>query len=307
MEHILYAISDSNISSIMSIIKPLAILVIGWMISKWLSGALWGFFTKSVFLPKLLKLLDVHMSSKKIGALTTQLIYIILLLFVLVAFFQSIQLGVLSETINGFIAYGLPKLANAVLLTLVAWLLASIAKVALTKIMTKAKVDKKLASGAGSTKTSVTETSSNALYWIIILFFLPQILWALGQQELLKPITHITDQLFGYVPNIISAGVIFVIGLFIAKILKKISYSLLVSLKADHIVDRVGFKGFSLSSIASSVVYAVVVIPVAIQALDKLEIPAISGPATEILNTNDWHTSKHYYCCHYYWCIRYYW
>ncbi len=283
MENLSQIIPAGIFGSMLVILKPLAILIVGWIIAKIVSNFLWTLFSKSKFIPKLFKLLDVKVTSKTVWSVATQVIYVILLLFVLVAFFQSVDLWSISTTINSFITTGLPKLANAVLLAIIAWLLASVAKVSITKVMKKAKVDKKLSEDIKS--TSVTDTSANAVYWIIILFFLPQILGALGQQELLKPITNLTDQLFGYIPNIIAAGVIFVIGLFIAKILKKITIAVLSSFKADKAVEKIGLKGLSVSEIAGSLVYAVVIIPVAIQALEKLEIPAISGPATAMLNT----------------------
>jgi len=44
-----------------------------------------------------------------------------------------------------------------------------------------------------------------------------------------------------------------------------------------------GLNDFSISGLAGTIIYVLILLPVAIQALDKLQIEVISGPATLML------------------------
>ena len=83
----------------------------------------------------------------------------------------------------------------------------------------------------------------------------------------------------------IGATIIFVIWLFIAKIVKQITISILDSLKIDKAGKKIGLKDFSISKLAGTITYVLILLPVSIQALDKLQIEVISWPATEMLQT----------------------
>lgn len=165
-----------------------------------------------------------------------------------------------------------------------AWVIASLSRFALSKTLQKMHLDKKISHDV-KTSANVSDTIANIAYWFIILFFLPGILGALGQQELLSPIMGIRDQILNFIPNIIAAGVVFIIGWFIAKVLKKITLGVLESIHLDKNLEKTGLKGFSFTQLAGTVVYAIVIIPVAIEALDQLHIDSISGPATVMLST----------------------
>ena len=160
------------------------------------------------------------------------------MLFVLVAFFDKLGLDQINEPINSFITGALPGALNAIGLTLVALITATIAKLAIRSSLEKMEFDQKFSQDI-DTDTHMTYTIANIAYWFIILFFLPSILGALGQQELLNPIMGIRDQIIAFIPNIIAAGVVFIIGWFIAKILKKITTGVLTSIHLDQNIEKI--------------------------------------------------------------------
>jgi hypothetical protein len=114
------------------------------------------------------------------------------------------------------------------------------------------------------------------------------------------------NEIFGFLPHLIAAGLIFFVGLVVARIVKRLVETVLVAANVDGLLARVGIgstegtvrtdpaavpagaaPGATRASIARAagvLVYALIIIPVAIAALQALGISSISGPATAMLN-----------------------
>jgi hypothetical protein len=135
----------------------------------------------------------------------------------------------------------------------------------------------------------LSEALGNIVYWFIILLFVPSILAALGMAETLAPIVAMLTTLMLYLPNILGAILVFVIGWYVAKIVRRIVVNFLTALGADNWGQRIGLStatgGQTLSGIIGTVVYVLILIPVLISALQVLDIAAISVPATNMLNS----------------------
>lgn len=221
-------------------------------------------------------------------------VYWLIMIFVLVAFLQALRLDVVSEPLNDFLqqifSY-LPRVGGALLLLGAAWVVATVAKLLFTNLLARFNLDDRL-SGAteGETEASpflVNETLGNALYWFILLFFLPLILDVLELQGPLEPVQNLLDDILSALPRILTAVIIGVLGWLIARIVRGITTNLLASTGADQLGARFGLdqstQGTSLSSIVGTVVYVLILIPTAIAALNALEIDAISDPAVDML------------------------
>jgi hypothetical protein len=121
------------------------------------------------------------------------------------------------------------------------------------------------------------------------LFFLPTILDALALQGLLEPVQSLLNEVLGFLPNIFAAGLILIVGWFIARIVQRIIINLLVAVGADQLSDRLGFDTLlgsqSLSGLIGLVVYVLVLIPVLIAALNALALDAVTQPAANMLDT----------------------
>jgi hypothetical protein len=119
------------------------------------------------------------------------------------------------------------------------------------------------------------------------LLFLPALLDALDLQGLLTPVQGMVDDVLGYLPNILGAALILVIGWFIARLVRQIVTNLLAAAGADALGGRVGLNQAlgdqKLSGLIGVIVYALILLPVIIAALDALEVDAISRPATTML------------------------
>ena len=54
----------------------------------------------------------------------------------------------------------------------------------------------------------LSKTLSDAVYWLVLLLFLPAALGALGIEGLLTPVQNLVGEVLGFLPNILAAGLI---------------------------------------------------------------------------------------------------
>jgi len=219
-------------------------------------------------------------------------VFYLIMLIVLMAFFSTIKLTMVTEPLNAvlqpFLAY-LPRLIGAAALVLVAWLLATALKKIIRGVLKATKLDEKLggATGEGAQPMPLSETFADVVYWLVFLIFLPLILQALDLQALLEPVTTLFNKVFAFLPNIISAAAILVIGWFIARIVQRIVQSLLASAGLDRLSEKWGLAASlgkqRLSGVLGLVVYFVILVPVLISALSALQLEAITKPASDML------------------------
>lgn len=222
-------------------------------------------------------------------------VFWLIMLFVLVAFFQTLGLTLVTEPLNNFLnqlfVYA-PRLLGAGVLLLVAWVVATVARFLINKGLTATKLDRRLSRQAGvedEDAVPMTKTISDAAYWLVLLLFLPAVLDALAVPGLLAPVQEMIGEILGFLPNLFAAGVLFAVGWFVARIVQRIVSNLLAAVGTDRLSERVGLApvlGRSrLSDVVALVVYVLILIPVLIAALNALAIEAVTQPASQMLNT----------------------
>ena len=223
------------------------------------------------------------------------LLYWIVILFTVVAVLNALRLEVVSRPLGGFLntVIGfIPKLLGAAIILGIAWLVATVVKLITTRGLRAARLDERLDQRpAGTTQPpnqlSLSDTIGNALYWFIFLLFLIPVLDTLDLQQALLPIQNLVNQILSALPNILAAVLIAVAGWFLATIVRRIVTNLLASTGIDAAGTRFGLRrtagGQSLSGIIGTIVYVLILIPIAIAALQQLQIRAISDPAISML------------------------
>ncbi len=136
-------------------------------------------------------------------------------------------------------------------------------------------------------------------YWLVWLVGLVVALQPLGLSQALTPVRAMTEEVFAYLPRIVAAGVIFFVGILIAKVVRNIVETALAAANADGWLTRAGVgeltaapdgatgtvRRVTLSKTVGVIVFALIVIPVAIAALQALGISSISEPAVVVLQT----------------------
>ena len=214
--------------------------------------------------------------------------------FVLVAFFQALGLTLITEPLNRFLIQifdYLPRLIGPAILLLIAWVVARSLRFLVRRLLGAARVDERLGEQVGAEEesaVSLSDSLAEAVYWLVLLLFLPAVLGGLGLDGLLQPVQNLVDSLVGFLPNLIAAAVILGVGWLVAKIVQRILSSLLAAIGIDRFSERVGLAGAlarPLSEIVGLIVYVLILIPVLISALDTLQLVSITQPASQMLRT----------------------
>ncbi|PLZ46079.1 hypothetical protein CBP15_22605, partial [Fischerella thermalis WC442] len=230
----------------------------------------------------------------KVETLISNLVFWGILLLTLVAVLDTLELRVASQPLNTFlnqIGDFLPRLVGALIFAGVAWLVASVVKLITIRGLQALRIDERLSppedGGTTQNQLPLSNTIGNALYWFIFLLFLIPILDTLGLQRALQPVETLVTEILAILPNVLGAIIIGVVGWFIATIVQRIVTNLLAATGIDNLGTRLGLSRTEgtqpLSRIIGTIVYVLILIPVAIAALNTLQIAAISVPAIAML------------------------
>ena len=138
-----------------------------------------------------------------------------------------------------------------------------------------------------ASRRSLSKTLGDAVFYLVLLLFLPAILGELELGGILGPVQGLVNEILGFLPNLFLAAVILIVGAFVAKILRRIVENLSAAAGADQLSERVGLAratgGTSLSNLLGLIVYILVLIPVIVAALQALDVEAVTAPASAML------------------------
>ena len=176
------------------------------------------------------------------------------------------------------------KIFFAVAIVVVTWALAKAAKWAFAKMVDQISFLQRDTSSGESVGMALGRIVS-LLVW---LFGLLAVLQQLGFDSVITPVQGLLGNFIGYVDNIVFAAAIFFIGSMIARIVRDLVETALSTVNFDKWANRGGVEAMTgnsaISKTIGTIVYVLVIIPVAIAALQMLEISAITEPAMNLLN-----------------------
>ena len=177
----------------------------------------------------------------------------------------------------------LEKVGLAVLVLVVTWALAKGAKWAFAKLVDNVAFFRR---GTGSGQ-SLGESLGKIVSLLIWLFGLLILLTVLGLGNVAGPIDTLLNNVMAFVPRLVGAGLIFFIGLMVARIVRDLIVTALRTVDFDKWANRGGVDTMTgntaISSTIGTIAYALIVVFVAIFALDVLELESVSGPASSML------------------------
>ncbi|WP_201580563.1 mechanosensitive ion channel [Psychrobacter glacincola] len=187
-----------------------------------------------------------------------------------------------ANMVNQVLAF-IPNLIGAIAVGIIGWVLATVARTAINAALAKTSMDERLSAQAGVKPMS--STIADMVYWFILLVVLTMVLGKLELDGLFAPLTNMVDKIFSFIPNILIAGVVFVVGYIIAKVVRGIVTNLVSTFNVQELATKAGLsEKNSLPNIAGSLAFLVVIIPTIIAALNALKIEVIARPATNMLN-----------------------
>ena len=296
MEQLNQLVGPSPGEFVFRVVLALVILVVGWLLALLFAAITRNLLKRTNIDNRLAGQMGSDKAALSIEDVSGKLVFYFVLLITLVAVFQALNLVVIAASFNQIleaILQFIPKLLGAAILALVAWAVATILRLIVSKGLGMFKFDDKLGEEAGLAEEGrppLSDSLATIVYWFVWLIFLPAILGVLNLGGLLLPIQDMVAVLLTYLPNVFGALVVVLIGWFVARVVRIITVNFFVAIGTDKLGERVGLTGNvtggqTLSQIIGLVVYILILIPVIIAALQVLDIAAISVPATNMLNS----------------------
>jgi hypothetical protein len=279
------------------LLGAVVILLVGWLIAASVAAVTRGILNRTQIDNRIAAGVVGREDSNElpqVETLISNLVFWGILLLTLVAVLDTLELRVASQPLNAFlnqIGDFLPRLVGALIFAAVAWLVATVVKLITIRGLRALRVDERLSppedSGTAQNQLPLSDTIGNALYWFIFLLFLIPILDTLGLQRALQPVEALVTEILAILPNILGAIIIAAVGWFLATVVQRIVTNLLAATGIDNLGTRLGLSRAAgtqpLSRIIGTIVYILILIPVAIAALNTLQIAAISVPAIAML------------------------
>ena len=130
--------------------------------------------------------------------------------------------------------------------------------------------------------TDLTAPISSLVKAVLTIFVLMAVLQHFGLTDVLAPLQAMVQKFTSAVPNMIGAGVIAYAGWIIAKMVSQLVGMGLSKLDAQ-IAERTGNSDVQISKFGSAFVFAAILLPISVSALGVLNIPAISDPASAMI------------------------
>ncbi len=181
-----------------------------------------------------------------------------------------------------------PRIAAVIAILLAAHFLAKGAQWGLARLVDRAPALKRHNEAAAPRETPGYQLGQLA-YWLVLLVGLIAALTVLGLTSAVTPLNALLYEVLSYVPDVIGAVVIFVVGLVVATVARRVVEAALNAARIDRWLEEAGLTRVTgasgLAKTFGTLAYVLIVIPVTIAALQELGIAAISDPAVAVLAT----------------------
>ncbi|MFJ7970316.1 mechanosensitive ion channel [Psychrobacillus sp. NPDC096389] len=280
-----------SLSLLPELLIGLVVLLIGFFIAKLLDNTTY----------KLLRKFHVNerlgntKSKWTVEKIISKVVFAIVLIFAFVLFFNILNLNTMATpfiSMYSGLTGAFLNVLKAALILLFAWILATVVKKVIQMAGSKLKLNKYVGKTGVDPQqvdqTKWTDTAANVAYYLIFLLFIPAVLNALGIDGLSGPFEGMLASFFNFVPKLVSAAIVLVIGWFVAKLVRNLIEKFLQSTGADRLADKLKFSGFiegtSVSKVFGIVAFVFIMIPVSITALEILDLEGISAPAIAMLH-----------------------
>ena len=144
---------------------------------------------------------------------------------------------------------------------------------------------------AKTTGGNIGKSVGKAVFWLALLYTLFLALSRAGLGEYFGPVENLFDSIAAFIPNLIGAGFTFFIGFIVAKVAGNATTSVLEAAQVDNFAARTGVTDIeegapasnSLAKGLGTLVFVLIIVPVAIAALGALNMEEISGPLSNML------------------------
>lgn len=182
---------------------------------------------------------------------------------------------------------GLTNVLIALIILGLGYVIAKVVEMVVVAILRRTSLDDRLARAMGAQpdqEVGVEQATGRLVFYVLMLFVLLAFFQRLNLTYLTEPLNRLIARIVDFIPNLVAAALILFVGYMIARVLRGLVTNIAAGLGAERLARRVGLN-MSLSRLIGTLVYALILVPAIIAALNALDIDAISNPATAMLQT----------------------
>ncbi len=276
------------------LLGAVAVIVIGWLVAKLVA---WG-LRKAVDSLSIAKSVNVSagMGVPTLGENLGKAVYWVVILIALTSALGLLGMestvAPLTNMVDLFLAF-LPNLVGAGLIFGIGYIFASIARRAVTSVLTVARLDT-LIKKAGLAQVTNMQTLPNVIGLLVFVLILLPVsiasLDALKMEAVSVPATKMLEGILYAIPNIFIAGIVLLIASVVARFVGDFLQQLLPQFGVDEAVNKLGLLGTTASDndLSGSIVIAkvasfLIILFGAIEAAHLLQFDTVSEILTTIL------------------------
>src|SRR5438309_6538929 len=131
-----------------------------------------------------------------------------------------------------------PKILIAILILIATWIVARAVKWVIQKAIDRTPALRRHMTGpSDETVGHQLGTIAKLIIWLVGIMAALQFL---GLGQILSPINALVNEIFAFLPHLIAAGLIFFVGLVVARIVKHLVETVLIAANVDGLLARVG-------------------------------------------------------------------
>lgn len=276
------------------LLGAIAVMVIGWLIAKLVA---WG-LRKAVDSLSIAKSVNESAGIGKptLGENIGKAVYWVVILIALTSALGLLgmesTIAPLTNMVDLFLAF-LPNLVGAGLIFGIGYIFASIARRAVTSVLTVARLDT-LLEKAGLAQVTNLQTLPNVIGLLVFILILLPVsiasLDALKMEAVSIPATKMLEGILYAIPNIFIAGIVLLIASVVARFVGDSLRQLLPQFGVDEAVNNLGLlgttasdKGLSGSIVIAKVASFLVILFGTIEAAHLLQLETVSEVLTKVL------------------------
>ncbi|MDI9635071.1 mechanosensitive ion channel [Geitlerinema splendidum] len=279
------------------VILGLLLLLVGWVIAKFAQKGISALFHKAgidkPFEAQLDGLKEIPPENKRPSSLIGLVSFWLIMLFVLVGFFSSMNLEMVATPLQNVlneVASGIPNFLGAVVLLLVGWLVASLLRGLTIKALNKLEVDTKLkdigvVSGDVAERKRFSMIAGLFVYGLVILLFAQSALDLAGLTLVASTVQELVNSAVELVPSLMSAAVVFFVAFLMATLARPFIKSILEATGINKHGPHFGLaaeegedKKLTLSGVFGNFVYWTILLFAVPAVLDQLGQQALVTP-----------------------------
>jgi hypothetical protein len=260
------------------VLGALAILVVGLLVARLLAAAVRKGLERAGLDERLARSVDRDAArpALAVSRAVARGIYILLVLFVLVACFQTLGLTLITEPLNNVLnrifAYA-PQLFAGLALAALAFGVAWLVRAVLRRVLAASRVDQESITG----RAPISRTVSESAFYLVLLLFTPAVLDAMGLDGLLAPITGLLDGILAALPGLFGAALLLIAATLIGRIVANLAENLLASIGFNGLPARLGLVAANAPLTHSPASVAARVIQLAILLFAAMEAAQVAG------------------------------